>query len=640
MSGEGNPNNRHLPGLLYIFGPNVDSYRDRLANAIPWASVEQSAPTLDDLDIPLVDHDSLAATLPQPTVTKLQALSGRGAAAWNRILPPLPEETLHVNEMTITRGPFKDFPERTVVLHRESNLGGLLVIVGAVTLDIESAAPVLNSHAEGQTTSRGLRDAAVANWGPIMALPPEIRAQSTYSIIEAAAGFAAQLGMLNPSGPGIALAVAGLVVQFALRLGTSLISPPPPAFDEKQLAQMLKVVSAALEIRMVEEGVSYASQVIHRLSAAQSWLENNPRAETDDSSEARNQATQIDTWTGKALSGHELDQTVNGLMEFILQPLAQYKDGTGAIDVASVKWSVSLAENLWAFPAYLLTAGIQLRVLTTRMKLFMGQTNCGYGGSPEAKKSYVDCVGELRSLYDLRIPEATNVVNVCGSYLQWRLAQVGGVYQTSNGSSTSGGVTCLYKSYRVDDVVALSNPVVRREYEVRVYCCDTNASDEQPAHDAANKDRADYLANMKQQWRTICGLDADGQPVGDTIGLWRSGRRIAAEVLVAGEMNPPATAPWFDSQRWAQKVPFGIWKEGYAVRYSVTFTGPLGESPAGPWSDFIEGSPWALPTLINVPIGGSQITGRRIYRQFRGGRPHFVGTIGNNKETTFGDNSY
>jgi hypothetical protein len=116
--------------------------------------------------------------------------------------------------------------------------------------------------------------------------------------------------------------------------------------------------------------------------------------------------------------------------------------------------------------------------------------------------------------------------------------------------------------------------------------------------------------------------------------------------------GPPASAPDFDPGNWKAGVPVdgsSNWIKGYKVRYAVSFYGPNGETPMSPWwhpthwpgadvDGYYGGDPWAHPTLTNIPTDPTgTATGRKIYRQFLGGRVELVGDIPNNTDTRFLD---
>ncbi|HYO84813.1 MAG TPA: hypothetical protein VES20_25650 [Bryobacteraceae bacterium] len=110
-----------------------------------------------------------------------------------------------------------------------------------------------------------------------------------------------------------------------------------------------------------------------------------------------------------------------------------------------------------------------------------------------------------------------------------------------------------------------------------------------------------------------------------------------------GTMIPmPISSPWYDERKWAQTTDSlqgrtQKWVQGYRVRYAVSFCTPQGESDKGPWSSWIQ-APYALPTLVNIPVGPRSLTqGRKLYRQFSGFAQEVVGTIGNNTDTSFPD---
>jgi hypothetical protein len=113
----------------------------------------------------------------------------------------------------------------------------------------------------------------------------------------------------------------------------------------------------------------------------------------------------------------------------------------------------------------------------------------------------------------------------------------------------------------------------------------------------------------------------------------------------------PLAAPDFDPGNWAGSVPIvgSKWQPGYKVRYAVSFYTADSETPMGPWwhsanwpgSDtdgYCAGSPWAYPTLTDIPVDpANRASGRRIYRQFFGGPVERVADIQNNTETRFVD---
>ena len=112
-------------------------------------------------------------------------------------------------------------------------------------------------------------------------------------------------------------------------------------------------------------------------------------------------------------------------------------------------------------------------------------------------------------------------------------------------------------------------------------------------------------------------------------------------------LQPPTTAPGYDSQAWAQCVGTGgKWVAGYEVRYAATFVNASGETDRGPWSSWIAGTPYALPTLMNVPTDASgNATSRNVYRQFladySSGNPSagvaMVGRLDDNTTARFAD---
>lgn len=146
-------------------------------------------------------------------------------------------------------------------------------------------------------------------------------------------------------------------------------------------------------------------------------------------------------------------------------------------------------------------------------------------------------------------------------------------------------------------------------------------------------------------------VDAPGQ-ISFSVGsqaTQAAGFSIKNAVLVlrqvgTGGYDAPASAPWFDPRNWAQTVQSLAgrttkWVVGYKVRYAASFVTDLGETALGPWSDWIA-SDYALPTLVNVPVGPYVATkARRIYRQFSGFDVEMLGSIDNNADKTYPDDA-
>lgn len=112
--------------------------------------------------------------------------------------------------------------------------------------------------------------------------------------------------------------------------------------------------------------------------------------------------------------------------------------------------------------------------------------------------------------------------------------------------------------------------------------------------------------------------------------------------------GPPASAPDFDPGNWSGGPESKNWVPGYKVRYAVSFYTAGGETPMGPWwhpthwpgsdADGYYGDRWAYPLLTNIPIDPTNTaTGRRIYRQFKGGLVELVGEIANNTDRSIAD---
>jgi hypothetical protein len=113
-----------------------------------------------------------------------------------------------------------------------------------------------------------------------------------------------------------------------------------------------------------------------------------------------------------------------------------------------------------------------------------------------------------------------------------------------------------------------------------------------------------------------------------------------------GSFQRPATprrANTIDHNQWSRHCPHGNrWVLGNKVRYAIAFYNDHYATGFGPWS------PWynigyAGPLLVDIPTGGADVKGRRIYRQFRSDMPGDPGTIemvkelANNSDTQWRD---
>ncbi|QXI29433.1 phospholipase [Pseudomonas vanderleydeniana] len=106
----------------------------------------------------------------------------------------------------------------------------------------------------------------------------------------------------------------------------------------------------------------------------------------------------------------------------------------------------------------------------------------------------------------------------------------------------------------------------------------------------------------------------------------------------AGYLNPPGVAPTIQADGWqSHTASEPNWLPGNAVRYAFSHGKGLDESYTGPWTAYAELTDRFQPTL-NVPFDAAVgATARNVFRQFRGGSPELIGTLGN-PATTFIDN--
>lgn len=213
-----------------------------------------------------------------------------------------------------------------------------------------------------------------------------------------------------------------------------------------------------------------------------------------------------------------------------------------------------------------------------------------------------------------------------------RLAQVTGV-KHDHETHCSGGpaARCItFWYYWFED----HNP--KPIYKSKVYSYNDQEKDPPPAQKNAEAARKTYVADLEKQLRV-------GVP--EVVAHWRE----IAKNPIALSYTAPDRAPQLDADGWQGSTPVKRsrkWKPGYRVRYAVSYYHNRQETEKGPWwspdgadSDgYLDATPKALPTLVDIPVDPFyHAEGRCLYRQFDGYREERIATIRDNQTTTYVD---
>ncbi len=240
-------------------------------------------------------------------------------------------------------------------------------------------------------------------------------------------------------------------------------------------------------------------------------------------------------------------------------------------------------------------------------------------------------------------PYATTAANLAKLYADYaeaavegvvsaRLKQVTGVLVDHKTHCTGGAASRCTTTwyYWFED----RNP--KPIYKSKVYHYNDQQKDPPPAEKNATNARKTYIKDLESKLRV-------GVP--EVVKHWREIQKNPIAMSYAA----PASAPLPDADGWAGSTPVKRskkWKAGYKVRYAVSYYFNRQETAKGPWwspdgadkEGYFDGTPQAMPTLIELPIDPFyHAEGRRVYRQFEGYREELIATIRDNMTTRFND---